>query len=247
MEGKNSSRNDRYHDVIIRLNSVRMLRSLKNFLKYNEMEKIFGIPKSILSRYISGSVLPSKDKAEIIYEQCISKGLIKEIINKNNLNNNGVYNPSSIYLFSSLILNHCYNLDVNKVIVFFPNDIFLGFLVALELNSQLVFAYNEKYFPSEKRIEYTYSLKLNNPFEYEIKNTIAILKNSLKKFDKVLITGLSLSRMVEYLALVSLIKKLKFVEIAGIIIVFSENKKYVKEFQDRLNQILPNIYFKTIL
>jgi hypothetical protein len=53
--------------------------------------------------------------------------------------------------------------------------------------------------------------------------------------------------MVEYLALVSLIKKLKFVELAGIIIVFSENKKYVKEFQDRLNQILPNIYFKTIL
>ena len=62
-----------------------------------------------------------------------------------------------------------------------------------------------------------------------------------------MITGLSLSRMVEYLALVSLIKKLKFVEIAGVIIVFSENKKYVKEFQDRLNQIYPNIYFKTIL
>jgi len=124
MKRSSNSKNYRYEDLIIRLNSVRLLRSLKNFLKYGDMEKILDIPKSILSRYINGSILPSKDRAEMIYERCINEGFLREIIKKNILEGDEVHDPYLSYLFSSLVLKYCSNVEANKVAVFFPNDIF---------------------------------------------------------------------------------------------------------------------------
>ena len=65
-----------------KLLAVELLRTLKNSMKYREMEALFGLPSPVLSRYISGKVLPGPERASEIVSTALPvvRKLIKEKI-----------------------------------------------------------------------------------------------------------------------------------------------------------------------
>jgi len=71
-----------YPEIVEQLLAVRILRALRSFYKYRELEEIFDLVAPIIWRYISGKVLPSKDRAREILDKVIELKLAEKIVEK---------------------------------------------------------------------------------------------------------------------------------------------------------------------
>lgn len=221
----------------LRIDSTRFLRALKDKMTYREMSKIFDIPIPLLSRYASGKTLPNLVRAEKILTTCLNNNLLLTLIRKEYLfQNSSTINPEIIYFLSSYIIQSLFLHNINKVIAFYPENSLLGFSVALNLGSKLVYAYNDKYFFPDKRIEMTYSIK-SKATGGEIKRRVCIPKGSIRNEENILVVGDKLTIPEEYLALAMIIKKINEGDYKNFVFIDAENKDIVNEFENKLNLI----------
>jgi len=221
----------------LRIFSVELLRSIKSFMTYRELASIFNIDPSTLSRYLSGSILPSHEKAEQIISKSLDKQLIIKIFNKIQMeSSSNLINPQFYYLFSSFILHSLLPLSFNKIVCFAYKDAFLGYSLAMLSASKLIPVYEEKYLFPNKRIEYNYAIR-SSTTGAEIRKTIAIPKNSIKQNDQILIVGQSLDVPDDYLALVTLLRRLNNnTKIVAMAFIQAKNKKALKDLELKISR-----------
>jgi adenine/guanine phosphoribosyltransferase-like PRPP-binding protein len=227
---------DKFTSYQLRIFSVELLRSLKSFATYRELSSIFDIDPSSLSRYLSGSVLPSEEKAENIISKSLDKKILFKLISKINQESFNVINPEFFHFFSFYLVHSLLPLNFNKVVCFANKDAFFGYSLALLTKAKLVLAYNERYFFPDKRVEYTYTIKSSSTGA-EIKKSVAIPKNSIKHNDSVIIIGKELDVPEDYLALMTLVKRARSdSKIVALAFIQIENKRLQKELETKLNK-----------
>ncbi len=217
--------------------AVELLRSIKSFSTYRELASIFNIDPSTLSRYLSGHVLPSVSKAEVIITKSLDKKLMMKLMSKLQEESGiQVINPQFYYFFSSYILHSLLPSNFNKVVCFAYKDAFLGYSLAMLSKSKLILAYEERYLFPEKRIEYNYVIKSSSTGA-EIRKSIALPKHSIKPNDRILIVGHSLDVPDDYLALVTLLRRARMdSKIIAMAFLQVKNKKILKELEIRVSK-----------
>jgi len=228
---------DKFTSYQLRIFAVELLRSLKSFATYRELSSIFNIDPSSLSRYLSGIVLPSEERAENIISRSLDKKILFKLINKMNQESFNVIYPEFFHFFSFYLIHSLLPLNFNKVVCFAHKDAFFGYSIALLTKAKLVLAFNERYFFPDKRVEYTYTIKSSSTGA-EIKKSVAIPKNSIKRNDSVIIIGKELDIPEDYLALITLVRRAEAdSKIVALAFIQIENKNILKEVENKVSKI----------
>ncbi len=222
----------------LKINAVGILRALKSFMTFKELSQLFGIDPSSLSRYISGKVLPSLSKAELIITKSFDKKLLLKILRSiRGEEFSNVIDPSIFFFFSNYIYHSLSFKRISKIACFVPRDLLLGFSLASMLKTRLIPVYEDKNLFPVKRIEYSYSVK-NPSNNMEMKKTIAIAKNSISWKDRIAIIAERMQFQEDYIALVTLIKRIdRECKLPVIIFLHCENKQGLKELESRLKMM----------
>ncbi len=238
----NSSRSTQKLDGLskfqFKINAIEILRALKPFMTFNELSQLFAIDLSLLSRYVSGKVLPSLSNAERIINKSLDKRLLLKILRKIRMEESSdVIDPNLFFFFSNYIHHLLLFKGINKIACFVPRDFLLGFSSASMLKTKLVPVYEDKHFFPAKRVEYSYVVK-NRSNGTELKKTIAIPKNSINSKDRIAVIGESMLFQEDYVALFTLLKRVeKECKISALVFLYLENKYELKELEAKLSMI----------
>jgi len=73
---------NRVERLKVQVTAVELLRALKKFCKYRELEELLGIPASLLAKYVKGSIVPSYERALKLMKLIAEESLERKILNK---------------------------------------------------------------------------------------------------------------------------------------------------------------------
>jgi adenine phosphoribosyltransferase len=207
-------------DVKKRIRSVELLRMLKRYHSYDELEDILGHSKVVLNRYIKGHVLPSSDRAEKIIEQVKENLNVKKLVKDQLVYFKGYFdttmllgNTSLLKLVAQYVADNFEEANVTKIGAVAPEGMPIAVHLATELGVDIAFAKRTRdlgvrkflkvHFPQETTGEL---LSLNMPKGLlTIDDRVLIIEDSCR-------TGTTLEMMIE------LVNK-SMAEIAGIFVL----------------------------
>jgi len=133
----------------VQLDAVEYLRSVKLLLDmpYRELSEVLKMPESVLSRYFTGSMLPSRKTAEWMLSRLFEEYSLTKIVRRL-VKFEGDYidlrnllgNPHFLKLYGIRVGAYFSNRGVSKVVTAATDGIPLAVAAATRLNSQLVIA-----------------------------------------------------------------------------------------------------------
>ncbi len=147
-----------------RVIAIELLRSLRKYLKYRELEKYLNLPGPVLWRYITGKVEPTIDRAKEIIGAIINKGLVRHVISKQiNIINKRVINTYKVVYDTSILkliaVEAYYQFKDKKptaIATVEVDGIPVALAVANLFNTKIIVAKKVKELGFRDYIEYTY-------------------------------------------------------------------------------------------
>ncbi len=166
------------------------LRVVKKYMKYKELQKIVELPPPIISRYISGVVKPSQERAVELLNKLYSNGVFREIVARNLKVVDGdilnlysvIYNINILRIVGIEAYMRFRNQDLDAVVTIETDGIPIALSVASMLDTNIVVAKRKKEIGYENFYEETY-LSRDPPSL----TTVYIPKDHLKKGMNILI------------------------------------------------------------
>lgn len=191
----------RLEDIQFKLMVVEALRAIKSRYSYRALARILGVNHTLLARYVSGALLPSRGQAEKLWAGLRELVNIEEVVLRQ-LRERGFVDISSILsdplylrMLSLEFLDRFRGSSVSKILVPETSGITLATGMALTFNVPLVIARRRKANP---HIEYLEAAVSEAPSTSRI---FYIPKDSIRPGEAVLIvddivqTGLTLETM----------------------------------------------------
>ncbi len=172
-----------------RIMVIEKLRLLKKLYSYRELSAITGVPETVLCRYVKGSIIPSLDQAEKIWEKLNNTVDIPLLIkDRIEITANGVINITDIlsdpYMLQ-LISHHAYQAfagkRVTKILTPEINAIPLATTIGLTLQVPIIIAKKSMEAGTEDYYEDSFIRSPNTVI------TLYVPRKHLKKKDEVLI------------------------------------------------------------
>ena len=182
------TRSTRYENLKIRILATEALRLLKRVYTYSVLSKMTGLSESVLSRYVVGHTVPSREQAERILSSLERSMSLARMIMDHIDQLNGLVDLSSVLgdpLVLRLIGIHFYrkffDRGITKILVPEASGIPVATALTLTFEVPMVVARKQKTNPFEKYIEETY---VDPPRNFM---TFYVPEKSLRRGDRVLI------------------------------------------------------------
>jgi adenine phosphoribosyltransferase len=193
---------NRYRIIKYRLLVAEALRLAKRFFSYRELSRITGIPEGMLSRYVSGQVIPSLEQAERIWS-ALERALDPRRIVADRIRELGglvdltpvLTDPLHLRLISIYFYNRLSGLNITRILVPETSGITLATALSLVFDVPLVIARRSKDNPYEEYVEGVY---VEPPSNYIV---FYVPRNTMTRGDRILIvddivqTGRTLSAL----------------------------------------------------
>jgi purine operon repressor len=226
----------KYEDFKRKLHAVELLRGQKTTRTYRELSDATGLPIPVLSRYVSGKVLPKSGRAEQLIKLFESGGDLKKEINNNlETDSNGIMNVSHVVSNTpllekiTLIIQREFP-DVDKVLTVASDGIPLASILAQKYGKPVVYGKRAKE-PGVRNFLETTTI---SPTSANLK-TFYIPGSLIKKGDRVLFVDDVVRNGKTTVAMYNLVKNSAKAEVVGcyyIICIGEEGLRKVKESVD---------------
>lgn len=210
------------------------LKLAKRSLKYNELQRILGIPAPVIWRYIAGVVRPTRERASEILRILVEKGVIRGVIAESlkfvdgNVVNlyNIVYKPEILWLASVEAYYHFRNAEADAALTTEVDGIPVALATSMILGLDLVVAKRRKEVGFSEFYEETY-LSRDPPSLV----TLYVPKESLKRGSRVIIVDdmLRSGRTLKALTSIARQARAEVVGIFSLVSVGSEWRSALKE------------------
>jgi adenine phosphoribosyltransferase len=224
------------------------LRLAKEMMTYSEMESVSGVHSTLLCRYVTGSIRPSRDQAETLERTILGRSGFKDRLKEKMVIVNGGYldlhllvgDPSFLRWISGDVTSQFSDLKCDRILTAASSGIALATAIAMHFGVPIVYATNTKssglgpYFEAD--------LHSQNPSEI---STLYIPSSLLREGDSVIIvddvatSGRTMSGLVE------LVRKAGC-KLEGIFVLASRSKlwreKITRTISDKPARIL--VYFE---
>ncbi|GEM_PF-1116939 len=226
-----------FEDALLRLESISLLKRLKKYYKYRDLEKYFSLDVPLLNKYVRGKLLPGKRRANKIIEKILEMIDLKNEI-KNSISH-GIYDyPELANLSASspdllfYIAVQAYQLykkaDITKVLSVEGGGLIIASLISTFLCKGLVYALRDHYARDAIVEPYSASLDIAH-----VKYTkfIALPRKSLNSKDKVLIVDDIIWSGALMRALLNIVKKLGS-KIVGVFCIGVSSEEIAKSLEE---------------
>ncbi len=172
----------------IRLMANEILRLLKPHLSYHDLNKLTGVPESILCRYVRGNIIPSYEQAvNILSKISLSidiDSLLRNLVVSEKSTiidlSRVLKDPYVIRLITILLLIELTGREISKIIATSESVLPIATMLGLELNSSIVLVKRRAY----PGIQYLSAIIVRSPKESE---TIYIDRDLINKRDQILV------------------------------------------------------------
>ncbi|MGC1120595.1 MAG: phosphoribosyltransferase family protein [Candidatus Methanofastidiosia archaeon] len=205
----------------LRIRSVEYLQMLKRNHTYAELAEMFGLPATVLNRYIMGKVLPNEERArEFVAHFRGYYSLEQEIRKRIHCDREGYFDNSTI-LYDTLLLTEIAEQvaerfqDAEKILTSETDGIPVACSIAVRLGVDAVYARKNREVGVTDYIEETYV-----PSSSGNLMSLYLPKNAIQKNEKVLIADDVLRSGETQRALINLAEK-SGASICGIFMVIS--------------------------
>ncbi len=137
-------------EIAKRLSAIEILSTLKRSRKYAELETIFGLPTSVLCRYITRRVLPSLERAESIIQLFKERFLIEEVNRRISIHDGFakmvdiLYDTQLLKLIAAVVRDDFVDIDATKVLTIEVNGVPIATQIANEFGAAALFAKKTK-------------------------------------------------------------------------------------------------------
>ncbi len=178
----------RYRVIKYRLLVAEALRLAKRFFSYRELSRITGIPEGMLSRYVSGQVVPSLEQAERIWA-ALERALDPRRVVADRIRELGglidltpvLTDPLQLRLISIHFYNKLSGLNITRILVPETSGITLATALSMVFDVPLTVARRSKDNPYEEYIE---GAHIEPPSSYVV---FYVPRHGLSRGDRVLI------------------------------------------------------------
>ncbi|MHA1298712.1 MAG: phosphoribosyltransferase family protein [Candidatus Helarchaeota archaeon] len=233
-------------NINFRLRAIELLKLLKKRYTYEELNKLTGLPITVLNRYVRGHVIPSTDRAIKLMKIFEKKyNLPKEITNRIKFSDEGFFDNTNILtdilllrMISRLVVQKFSDLKINKILTAAVDGIPLATMVSNELSVDLSYAKTNKEVGISKYLEESFTQSSSR-----VLMTLYLPRNALSNKDKVLIIDDVIRTGRTQLALVNMCQKVG-AEVQGIFNIIAIGKKWEKNLKFDKNV---NIRIETLI
>jgi len=179
-------------DILLKLEAVSLLRRLKRYYRYKELEEYLGIDAPLLCKYVRGKLLPGRQRAKEIVKRALSLVDIKEELRKSlspqvydffDLTNLSVAAPDLLLYIAIQAYKLYKGSEITKVLSLEGGGLIIASLIAALLNRCLVYAIRDHYIVDA--IIEPYPATTGAASKYT--KFIALPKRSINPSDKLLI------------------------------------------------------------
>jgi len=232
---------NRVEKLKIQLAAVELLRALKKFCKYRELEELLGIPASLLAKYVKGNIVPSYERAlklmKLIAEESLERKILSRVLVKDSYGfiniRDALGNPHIIRLLAYKFIIE--EIEFNKVLSVDIDSISLSSMVATLTNTALVTVTKTKEIGLGKYAEETYYTD-SPPFVV----TLYIPEGAIRKGDKLLVicNVLRTGRTLE--ALAKLVERMggNIMKVLVVASIGDEWTKRLKSMNDKITVLV---------
>lgn len=166
------------------------LRLAKETMTYSQMESASGVHSTLLCRYVTGSIRPSRDQAELLEKSLLGRSGFKDRLREKMVIVNGGYldlhqligDPSFLRWVSGDVASQFSALKCDRILTAASSGIALATAIAMQFGVPIVYATDSKSSGAGLYIEA--DLHSQNPSEI---STLYIPSNLLRKDDSVII------------------------------------------------------------
>ncbi len=202
------------------------LRLAKETMTYSEMESASGVHSTLLCRYVTGSIRPSRDQAEILEKSLLGRSGFKDRLKEKMVIVNGGYldlhqlvgDPSFLRWISGDVASQFSLLKCDRILTAASSGIALATAIAMAFGVPIVYATNSKSSGSGPYFEA--DLHSQNPSEI---STLYIPSTLLRRGDSVIIVDDVATSGRTMSGLVDLVKKAEC-KLEGIFVLASRSK-----------------------
>ncbi|MEA1993650.1 MAG: phosphoribosyltransferase family protein [Euryarchaeota archaeon] len=220
-----------------KLQAVEYLRYLKEDHTYREISEKFGLPITVLNRYISGRNLPGNEKMKLFLRSYNEDFDLKEEV-RGHLVFNGEYFDNTRLLYNTFLLRrvarYCTMLfeGVDKVFTSAIDGIPLAGKIADAYNVNMVFAKQKKEVGVKKFLEESYIPSSSG-------NIISLYlpKNAIRRREDVLIVDDVIRSGETQRALINLVKR-SGARVCGIFVIIAVKKEGLRMIKDENLKVL---------
>jgi adenine phosphoribosyltransferase len=223
-----------------RMKAVELLKIMKKTHTYEELSKITKLPITVLNRYVKGHVLPSKSRADELFEIFDKEFDLKEEISRRiKFDGRGYFDNTELLgdtillrVISQMVSEKFAGKKVTKVLTAAVDGIPIATQIANLLEAQLVIAKRTRDVGVSKFLEESYSPSFSG-----VLMTLYLPKGALTSKDNVLIVDDIVRSGETQRALVNLAEK-SGVKIVGIFFIISIGKSWEKKIKAPPNAIV---------
>ena len=223
----------RYESLKLRMLTVERLRLIKKSYSYSELSRYTGLPEAVLCRYVKGSVLPSEETAQELWNKIEKLESLSSLLKKRIRFTSDGYIDITNVIYDPYILEHAAHYvamkfagrRINKIMTAAINGIPLAAVIANNLEKKLVVAKTAKEVGIKNFIEVAYPSESSAELR-----SLYIPKGSIKATDEILIVDDIIRTGRTINALINLIKKAKG-KIEGIFILIAIGKRWKQKIK----------------
>jgi len=234
---------NRVEKLKVQIAAVELLRALKKFCKYRELEELLGIPASLLAKYVKGNIVPSYDRAlklmKLIAEESLERKILSKVLVKDRYGfiniRDALSNPYIIRLLAYKFIIE--EVEFNKVLSVDVDSMSLSSMIAALTDTTLVTVTKTKEIGLGEYAEETYYTD-SPPFVM----TLYIPEGAIQRGDKILVicNVLRTGRTLE--ALTRLVNRMGG-SITRIFVVASIGEEWVKRLKNLSDKITVLVKF----
>ncbi len=217
-----------------RLMANEILRLLKPHMSYKDLNKLTGVPESILCRYVRGNIIPSYEQAINILSRISLSTDLDSLLRNLVLSEKSTIidlsrvmkDPYIIRLLTILLSIELAGKNISKIIATSESVLPLATMLGLELNSSLVLVKRRMY----PGIQYYSAIIIRGPRASE---TIYIDKDLVNRRDQLLVladvvyTGKTLEAVLNLLSKA----RAQIVDIIAILAIGDQWKRRLREYR----------------
>ncbi len=220
-------------DIKKRMKSVELLKILKKNHTYEELSKITKLPVTVLNRYIKGHVLPSKNRADELFEIFDKTFDVKDEISRRiEFDSRGYFDNTELLadtpfmrVVAQIISEKFAGKKITKVLTAAVDGIPIATHISNQLEAQLIIAKRTREVGVTKFIEESYVPSFSG-----VLMTLYLPKRTLTSKDNILIVDDIIRSGETQRALVNLAEK-SGAQIAGIFFLVSIGKAWEKKIR----------------
>jgi adenine/guanine phosphoribosyltransferase-like PRPP-binding protein len=220
-------------DIKKRMKSVELLKILKKNHTYEELSKITKLPVTVLNRYIKGHVLPSKNRADELFEIFDKTFDVKDEISRRiEFDSRGYFDNTELLadtlfmrVVAQIISEKFVGKEITKVLTAAVDGIPIATHISNQLEAQLIIAKRTREVGVTKFIEESYVPSFSG-----VLMTLYLPKGTLTSRDNILIVDDIIRSGETQRALVNLAEK-SGAQIAGIFFLVSIGKTWEKKIR----------------